>query len=92
MRRALGVQVMAGAPIAASFLAHAIFWILLGYGALWGDLRTGWILAFVGLWFVVYLAAPLVFFDPFAMVRAALVAFLDIVLVLILFKGDVRLT
>lgn len=88
----MGVQVMAGAPVAASFLAHAIFWVLLGYGLLWGELWIGWILVFVGLWFVVYLIAPLVFFDPYAMVRASLVAFLDIALVLILFKGDVRLT
>ena len=92
MRRSVGLQVMSGAPVAGRFLAHAIFWILLGYGALWGELKTVRILVFVVIWLAVFLGVPRLIFDPYAMVAASLVAFLDIVLIVTIFKGDIRLT
>ena len=83
---------MSGAPVAASFLAHAIFWVLLGYGALWGELRTSRIIVLLVLWLTVLFGVPRLFFDPFAMIAASCVALLDIVLVFMLFTGDIRLT
>jgi hypothetical protein len=79
-----------GSPAIAAWVAHLAFWLLLIYGWMWeeiglrgvGTFLLLWIAGFFGLDYVPYGAA---FFSPF-------VAALDITLVFIIFKGDVRLT
>jgi hypothetical protein len=74
----------------AGWIAQAAFWILLVYGWIWNEIHLPgasiflllWVGGFVGLDHVAYGAA---LFSPF-------VAVLDIALVFIVFKGDVRLT
>jgi hypothetical protein len=79
-----------GSPAIAAWIAHIVFWILV----VWGWATEGlsarasvfvallWIVPFFGLDYVSW-AAP--FFSSY-------VAVVDIVLVFVLFKGDVRLT
>jgi hypothetical protein len=83
---------MAGGPIVARLFAHVVFWALLGYGALLGELRLPRIAVLIGVWLAVLFGVPRLVFDPYAMVAAAGVAVLDIVVLLMLFKGDIRLT
>jgi hypothetical protein len=74
----------------ASLIAHAGFWFLLVYGLAWDELRVRGASVFAALWLAGYFLAPSWpvlgpgFFTAFA-------ALLDIVLVFIIFKGDVRL-
>ena len=78
-----------GSPAIAAWVAHLTFWILIGYGWMSGDLGIRgtaialvlWVSAYFGQSFVP-LGAPL--FPPF-------VAIIDIALVFVVFKGDVRL-
>jgi hypothetical protein len=73
----------------ASLIAHAAFWLLLAYGRLTGEvsprgtiiLALAWVAGLVLLPYALYGDA---LFSP-------LIAMLDIALVLIIFKGDVRL-
>jgi hypothetical protein len=74
---------------AAALIAHAMFWGLLAYGWMLGELRAAavvflaiWLAGLFGLPYLPYGAA---LFSPF-------VAVLDVALALIIFKGDVRLT
>lgn len=83
---------MAGGPVVARLFAHVVFWALVGYGALLGELRLPRIAVLVGLWLAIVFGVPRLVFDPYAMVVAAAVAVLDIALLLMLFKGDIRLT
>jgi hypothetical protein len=79
-----------GSPALAGWIAHAAFWGLLVWGLALGELsiRLGtlflllWIGGRVGLPYLPYGAG---FFSPY-------LAMLDIALVFLLFKGDVRLT
>lgn len=74
----------------AWYVAHGGFWFLLAYGYFWDEIGPRGLAVFVSLW-----AAGL-----YALSRAPLgadlstsyVAVLDIVLVFIIFKGDVRLS
>jgi hypothetical protein len=82
---------MAGAPVIAGFVAQAVFWILLVYRTVSGEstpIRVG---AFAAIWLAGRVAIPRLLFDPFGMLFTSFVAVLDIVLVLIIFKGDIRL-
>ena len=83
---------MAGSPVVGSFLAHAIFWILLGYAAVWAERRPVLIAVFVSLWVAGLVCVPRLFFDPFGTLFSSFVAMLDVALVFIVFKGDIRLT
>lgn len=73
-----------------ALIAHIAFWILLACGWFWEELRACGIAAFLVLWiggwyglrFVPH--GPIMFFSW--------VALLDVALVFIIFKGDVRLT
>ncbi len=75
----------------AALVAHVAFWALLAYGLVSGELtwrRAGiffclWLAGRVGL----ALAPP-----PLRDMFTSFVAILDIVLVFIVFKGDVRIT
>jgi hypothetical protein len=74
----------------AAWIAHLAFWILLPYGWFWEELRGLGVAVFLVLW-----AAGFFGLQYISSLGGALfssyVALLDIVLVFIIFKGDVRL-
>ena len=78
---------MTGSAGIAGLIAHVGFWLLLAIG--WRELRGRTIALFVTAWLAAWVGLPLIggelFFVP-------LVAVLDIILVLVVFNGDVRLT
>jgi hypothetical protein len=79
---------MIGSPVAAAFIAFWGFWVLLLAGVWRGEIGGRAIATFLGLWLggLVCLgyAALGALFTPY-------VATLDIALVFVVFKGDVRL-
>jgi hypothetical protein len=79
-----------GSPLVAGWIAHVAFWTLLGVGAWSEDLGPKLIATFLILW------AAAMFGAPYLPIAAALstpfIAVLDVVLVFIVFKGDIRLT
>ena len=79
-----------GSPALASFIAHLVFWGLVVWGLVAGELTVRAAALFVMLWFLSSVGlAYLPFGTP---LFPSIVAVLDIVLVFIVFKGDVRLT
>jgi hypothetical protein len=48
--------------------------------------------AFVVVWLAGRVVVPTLFFDPFGTLGGAFVAILDVALVLLIFKSDIRLT
>ena len=77
---------MIGTPLIAAWIAHAAFWVLLGLAARAERWRV--ITVFIVLWLIGYVASVQVpalalFFMPF-------VAVLDIALVFIVLKRDIR--
>ena len=84
-------MVMAGAPVVAAFVAQIVFWLLLVAGVLTGTIRTRGAAVFLLLWAVGYAALPRLGSMSAQFVTPWL-AILDIVLVLIVFEGDVRIT
>jgi hypothetical protein len=78
-----------GSPAIAAWIAHVAFWMLLAWGWAIRELgvRAGaiflllWLTAFIGLPYVPYGAA----------LFSSYVALLDVVLVLMIFKGDIPL-
>jgi hypothetical protein len=74
----------------AALIAHAAFWVLLVYGWFWGDLGPRGIAVFVLLWLAGRLGLPMLPYG--AAMFPSWVAVLDIALVFLIFKGDVRLT
>lgn len=73
-----------------ALVAHIGFWILLAYGWMWEEIRVAGVTLFLSLWIVGWLALPYFFFNGAALF-SSYVAVLDIALVFIIFKGDVRL-
>ena len=79
-----------GSPAVASLIAHLVFWGLLLWGLVAGDLRPRSALVFLVLWFLIPVGLSYV---PYGSpLFPSVVAVMDIVLVFIVFKGDVRLT
>jgi len=79
-----------GSSALAAWVGHLIFWILVIWGRLTDSLGVVATVVFALLWLVPFFTLDYVpwaagFFSPY-------VAVLDIVLVFMLFKGDVRLT
>ena len=79
---------MIGTPLVAAWLAHVAFWVLLALAAKAARWRI--LGVFLALWVIGYVASGEVaalslFFMPF-------VAVLDIALVFIVLKRDIRLT
>ena len=73
----------------AAWIAHLAFWVLLGYGWAWDDLGPRGLAVFVGLWIAGYVGLQYV---PLGSAMFfSYVAILDITLVFLVFKGDVRL-
>lgn len=79
-----------GSTAIGGWIAHAAFWALMLLGAISGELRAKpagtflilWLAGLAGLQYIPYGAG----------LFASFVAVLDVALVLIVFKGDVRLT
>jgi hypothetical protein len=81
-----------GSPAIAAWIAHVLFWGLLLYGFVLGALNLKRIAVFVLLWFAARIGLPYVPYDPARAMFSSFVAVLDIALVFVIFKGDVRLT
>jgi hypothetical protein len=78
-----------GSAIAA-WIAHVTFWLLLAYGWFWEELGLRSVSIVLGLWLAGWLGLP---YAPIgAPLFPSLVAVLDVALVLLIFKGDLRLT
>ena len=78
---------MVGSAVIASWIAHGAFWILLALGTT--ELRRRTAAVFVALWLIGYVAFGRLGVGGFFV---SYVAVLDIALVFIVYKGDVRLT
>lgn len=72
-------------------IAHVAFWTILGIGLAFGEIRWRGALAFVGLWMLGVFGLERLSATA-ALLLTPYVAILDIVLALMVFKGDVRLS
>jgi len=81
---------MIGSSAVAGWIAQIVFWalILLGVGS--GELGIKGAAIFVTVWLAAYIGLPLVPFGSLFLTPS--VAVLDVVLVFVVFKGDVRLS
>ena len=80
---------MVGSPAVAGVIALWGFWILLAAGWVRGDLHAKGTILFVFLWLAgIFSLRSMVY----GLLVAPYVAVLDIALVFVVFKGDVRLT
>lgn len=81
-----------GSPAIAALIAHAAFWCLIVYGwacdELSGKLGSFFLLA----WLAGRVGLPYVPYEPAQAMFSSYVAVLDIALVFVIFKGDVRVT
>jgi hypothetical protein len=85
-----GAAVM-GSPAAAAVIAQIAFWVLIVTGISYGWLSKKAAAIFVVFWLAGYIFLPRISYWTWPLV-ASWVAVLDIVLVFIVFKGDVRIT
>jgi hypothetical protein len=82
---------MIGSQAVAAWVAQLAFWVPLTLGIMYGELSRRRAAIVVVLWLLGYLILPRI--SPFSeLFFTSYVAVLDIVLVFIVFKGDVRLT
>jgi hypothetical protein len=79
-----------GSALIASWIAHAAFWMLLVYGWMWDEIGPRGAAVFLTLWVAGLAGLPLILGEaaPFS----SFVAVLDIALVFLIFKGDLRLS
>ena len=70
------------------WIAHGAFWVLTAFAAATSGARRA--MVFVALWLAGYAGSA--WLDQGASLFVSYVAILDIVLVLMVFKGDIRLT
>jgi hypothetical protein len=81
-----------GSPAIAAWIAHAVFWGLVLYGWAAGELSPKRITVFLLLWLAGDVGLPYAPYGPARSMFSSFVAVLDIALVFMIFKGDVRLT
>ena len=82
---------MAGSPAVAAAVAQFGFWVLLALGAYYGELNKKRLAAFVALWAAGYFGLPRL--SPYGgLYVTTWIAGLDIALVLLVFKKDIRLS
>jgi hypothetical protein len=74
----------------AALIAHVVFWIVLALGWLWEDLGPRQTATFAGLWLAGFFGLPHLPYG--ADLFPSFVALLDVILVILVFKGDVHLT
>ena len=73
-----------------ALIAHVCFWVLLGYGWAWDELGRTAVAVFLALWIAGWFGVGLI---PYGGgMFFSWVALLDVALVFMIFKGDVRLT
>jgi hypothetical protein len=82
---------MVGSASVAGYVAHVAFWAVLAIGAMFGELGRRGLATFALLWFCGVFGLPRVSVAASFLVTPY-VAVLDIVLVFIVFKGDVRMS
>lgn len=82
---------MTGSPLLAQWIAHLAFWALAVIGVVTENLSLRAAAIFVVLWASAYFGLPRLveFGELFA---TGFVGLLDVVLVFVVFKGDVRLS
>jgi hypothetical protein len=82
---------MIGSPLIGAWIALLTFWVLMALGVGSGALSRKAVGVFVVLWLAGSIGVPRIawWMGPMA---TSYVAVLDIVLVFIVFKGDVRIT
>jgi hypothetical protein len=83
---------MTGSPLIAGWIAQAAFWCLLVYGWVWRVLDFKPVVLFLLLWVAAWIGLPYIPYGPAASMFSPCVAALDVALVFVIFKGDVRLT
>lgn len=81
-----------GSIAVAAYIAHWAFWVLLVYGFAVGELTVKRVALFLMLWVVGRIALAYIPWEPAHALFSSYVAILDIALVFVIFKGDVRLT
>jgi hypothetical protein len=74
----------------AALIAHVAFWVLLAFGWFWEDVGRVGLTILLLLWLAGWFGLPLVPYGDGLL--TSYVAVLDIVLVFIVFKSDVKLT
>jgi hypothetical protein len=82
---------MIGSPFIGAWVAQVGFWILVALGIARGALRMTSAGILVALWLAGYVGLPRIAWWTGPLVTSY-VAILDIILVFVVFKGDVRLT
>jgi hypothetical protein len=80
-----------GSQGVAAWIAQGAFWVLIALGVVFGEIRARAAIFFVGLWLIGYIALPRIVPNGALFVTSYL-AIVDIILVFIIFKGDLRLT
>lgn len=83
---------MIGSAQIAAWTAQVVFWGLLVYGWAQRELGLRSIVVFTVLWIIGWVGLPFIPYSPAAGLFPSFVAVLDIALVFMIFKGDVRLT
>ena len=84
------VEILGSMSGLAALIAHVSFWVLLPYGWFFEEIGPRGLTVFLLLWLIGYFGLPLVTYGP--LLFSSFVALLDIALVFIIFKGDVRLS
>jgi hypothetical protein len=80
-----------GTPVIGAWIAQLAFWILLVLGVAYGALHRRAVIVFVVCWLLGYVGLPRLSWWT-GPLFTSWVAVLDIALVLLVFKSDVRLT
>lgn len=81
-----------GSPAVAAMIAHFAFWGLTAFGLVTGALSARRAIAVLLLWVVGAAGLPYASYVPARAMFSSYIAVLDIALVFMIFKGDVRLT
>jgi len=81
-----------GSVAVGAYIAYWAFWVLLVYGFAVGELSVKRVALFLMLWVVGRIALAYIPWEPAHALFSSYVAILDIALVFVIFKGDVRLT
>lgn len=79
-----------GSAGVGALIARWGFWLLIVYGWAWGELRRTSLCVFGALWLVGFLARPIAPLTGDGLFTA-FVSLLDVALVVLIFKGDVRI-
>jgi hypothetical protein len=80
-----------GSPAVAAWIAHVAFWVLVARGWMAGELGIRRTIIALSLWLTAYIGLP--FLLPYGPgLFPSFIAVVDIALVFVIFKGDVRIT